>query len=141
LPIKYTPFTSWEEHRDYVPHGRGKALGHLLHGMGLFASWEEHGSFASCLPHERSMDHLPHVCLMRGAWIMCLMFTSWEKHGIICPMGGAWDHLPHGQSMENTLYKRLVNSPVPLNPLRHTHTSRIMNPSSSISQQGCKWEL
>ena len=85
---------------DYVPHGRGKALGHLLHGMGLFASWEEHGSFASCLPHERSMDHVPHVYLM----------------------GEAWDHLPHGQSMENTLYKRLVNSPVPLNTLRlHTH--------------------
>src|SRR6266852_1582881 len=121
-----------------LPHGRSTGIMFLMaeerHWGICFMAWD-------CLPHERSMDHLPHVCLMRGAWIMCLMFTSWEKHGIICPMGGAWDHLPHGQSMENTLYKRLVNSPVPLNPLRHTHTSRIMNPSSSISQQGCKWEL
>ena len=37
-------------------------------------------------------DHLPHVYLMKGAWIICLMFASWGEHGSFA----SW--LPHGRS-------------------------------------------
>ena len=94
-------FALWHE----IIHLMGGTWHHWPHGRSM-------GSFASCLPHGRSMDHLHHVYLM----------------------GEAWDHLPHGQSMENTLYKRLVNSPVPLNTLRlHTHPELwILHPPPSV---------
>ena len=47
-------------------------------------------------------DHLPHVYLMKGAWIICLMFASWGEHGSFAsclPHGGSMDHLHHGYLM------------------------------------------
>ena len=94
-------------------------------------------------------DHLPHVYLMKGAWIICLMFASWEehgsfaswekhgswdRHGIICLMVTSWEE--HGSFGSFASWPKHGKEAGKLpSPSQHTQATHTQNYESFILHQ------